>query len=149
LILLSLLLSDAQGADILTFGTNTQEWNRALGVSAIRMGCTSRPASCVAAAEVNAQTQKISSVYIATLINGTTALSDATEYSRLSLKHPIVSEVDIDDFAGVWFRLLKDVATTDARWVLRRFIDNLKSVNPSLKFGITLYENEITMPHFA
>lgn len=70
-----------------------------------------------------------------------TLQDDALQYSALSVGVSSVTEIDLDDFFGAyetWSR-----AMADAPAFLSRVVDDLKRVNPALKFGITLYEDEL------
>jgi hypothetical protein len=123
----------------------TQPWQQQLGIDRVRISCKvsirNTPKKCVdfIAASTAAA---ISSYFIYALVNDTnTLLSDATQYSALTAGVPSIKEVGFDDFFGSYINWYNTMA--DAPQFLGQFIDNLKGTNPELKFGITLYENEL------
>jgi hypothetical protein len=70
----------------------------------------------------------------------TKAASYALEYSNLSLTYPKLYEIGFDDFYVFWRDSLKF-----SNSLLGTIIDNTKKVNTHLKFGITLYSDEVPL----
>src|SRR5207248_11311672 len=69
----------------------------------------------------------------------------AVQFSELSSHAPDLVEVGMDDFI-LLYRRLESNSPADATSIVLQTIDNLKSINPKLKFGITLYEDEVDSP---
>jgi len=125
---------------IITWGGNLPDWNQALRVSAIRMGCSDSPASCAQSADKLAASQGVSSILISILLNPGRLSSDAATYGALAHSHPVITEIGFDDFVtqarktglggNELSALLQDAA---GRWK-----------GGSLRFGITIYQDEFT-----
>ncbi|MGH9793034.1 MAG: hypothetical protein ACRD5W_17640 [Candidatus Acidiferrales bacterium] len=131
---------------IITWGGNTPEWNRTLGLDAVRMGCSSAPEGCIAAAEMLRRTQRASKVFLAIRLDMTRTLSEAREYSRLSLSHPFLYEVGFDDFVSQCRK--QKLATQALSLLLREVARELKAENPKLRLGITLYTDQLDSQRF-
>jgi hypothetical protein len=71
-----------------------------------------------------------------------TTAAYAREYRRLSLDAPYLVEVSIDDFVSE-FRALTKTSSYQPAEVVRQVIASLKSVNRELKFGATIYEDDL------
>src|SRR5262249_15582560 len=80
-------------------------------------------------------------VSLATLATG----DNAVQYSRLSLANPFLAEVGTDDFVAQYRRFAGSALQPSS--VLETAIENLKSQNHNLKFGLTLYEDEMDHPY--
>ncbi|MGH9681632.1 MAG: glycosyltransferase family 4 protein, partial [Candidatus Acidiferrales bacterium] len=126
---------------ILTWCVNRPEWNQKLDVSGIRAGCSDPPSSCVQDAANIKSSEGISRVFLAVRLNPSSP-DYAGQYSELSLKQPAVYEVGIDDFVGQSEKLNMNPARLSA--FLCGVIAKLKSRNPNLNFGITVYDDELT-----
>ncbi len=126
---------------IITFGTNTAEWNKLLHVTGIRMGCNKEPEVCVKVATAHVQTQHVNTMHIAMEL-GPGAEAYAERYSQLSLGHPFLREISIDDFVSTYYHAYKaSHGRTEA--LLRATIEKTKTRNPALGFGVTLYETDL------
>jgi hypothetical protein len=135
----------AQADRVIVWGvnSNTPEWNRALGVSGARQGCTSSPAGCVHFAKELAHKYHVK-VFLSIGLNSGSP-EYALQYSQLSSSAPNLVEVGFDDFI-LLYRRLESNSSLEATSVVLKTIDNLKAINPNLKFGITLYEDELDSP---
>lgn len=127
------------------YETSTPAMRQALGVSQIKVNCKSlsvrtTPAACIS--WIVANTVSDIKTYVPYMNpNPATFRANALVFSAVSLGTPI-PEVDIDDFFATyesWYRGYGSNALT----ILSQSIDSLKSVNRNLKFGITVYENEL------
>jgi hypothetical protein len=134
----------AQSAKVIVWGveSNTPEWNRALGVWGARQGCSSAPSSCVHVANELAHKYHVK-VFLSILLNSSTP-EYALQYSQLSSSAPDLVEVGFDDFVSSYRKL--ELNSSDPKSIVRSAIDNLKSINPKLKFGASLYEDELESP---
>jgi len=120
--------------------TNTPQWNQDLGVTYTRQGCPDSPASHMSFTGRIAASDKVK-VVLAIPLNSTTTAAYARQYSQLSLTSPFLAEISIDDFADQYRALSKVVLNPAA--VVAEVIANVKSANPRLAFGATLYENDL------
>jgi sugar lactone lactonase YvrE len=124
---------------------NTPDWNTALGVAATRQGCSDPPPTCVGFVGKVAQTSSVR-VSLAVPLNATTTVDNASQYSQLSLSAPFLVEVGVDDFVDQYKALFSNTSQQPAS-LLNNVIANLKSANPTLKFGATIYEDELASPY--
>ena len=121
---------------------NTAEWDQKLHISAIRMGCSAKPADCLRAAATLIQSHPGRRVFLSVTLKSGESESYAQEYSRLSQRYPFLEEVGVDDFVQYYARLFS-VGAGNPVSTLAAMVDGLKSENNALRFGITLYENEL------
>ncbi len=143
-ILLCASKAAAQKNKVIVWGvqTNSPEWNRALGVSGTRQGCSSPPQGCIRLANDLAHKYHVK-VFLSILLNSN-APAYAIEYSESSRKVPALVEVGIDDFLAAYRKL--SASSSDPASIVNETIDNLKSRNPNLKFGGSVYEDELNNP---
>ena len=141
---LSVLTLGAQSGKVIAWdvASNTPEWNRALGVWGARQGCSSAPSGCVHFAKELAHKYHVK-VFLSVPLSDITP-EYAVQYSQLSSAVPELMEVGVDDFVALYRKL--DSKTSNAISVVQSTINNLKSLNPNLKFGISLYEDELESP---
>lgn len=65
------------------------------------------------------------------------------QYSQLSRKDASLEEIGLDDFVSQYSKLYQTEGQ-NAIGALNAFITGVKLVNPDLRFGITLYEDDLT-----
>lgn len=128
---------------IITWGGNTAAWNKKLHLNAIRIGCSSSPAGCVQAINNIVAEQHVDRVFLAILLKSST-IDYGQQYSGLSVSDPFLYSVGFDDFVSQMERL--HTSTADVAAMLNQFVTELKSRNPNLHFGVTVYENELSTP---
>jgi hypothetical protein len=131
-----------KAAEIATWATNAPEWNARLGVTHMRQGCSLDPADCLRNIRVSAKSQQINHWMLAVKCDVSRWPDTALEYSRRSLTEPLLVEVGIDDFVSTlksWHLSTLGRANT----VLDQVTQNVKQQNPRLRFGITLYVDEL------
>ena len=133
---------------IITWGalSNDPSWNQALNVRASRQGCSSSPASCIKNMQVIEKADGIKQIFLAIAFDPATAADYARQYSELSRNASWLREVGIDDFVGQYQKATATVGLAIAEPQLEHFVTNLKSGNLDLKFGITIYEDELNSP---
>lgn len=134
--------------EIVTWADNTPEWNERLGVTLMRQGCSSSPDKCVQWMRASAKAQKVSRWALSVGQEPSRWPDAALEYSRLSLLDPVLVEVDIDDFLGTLKTWNQSTGGRGAV-VLADVTQNLKHHNPRLRFGVTIYEDELDSPILA
>jgi hypothetical protein len=147
---LLLILNYATGAQIsnkvITWGGNTPDWNRALHLGGLRLGCSDAPAQCVDEYQQLSNSQGVDKVFLAIPLDAGRTLADVREYARLSLTHPFLYEVGFDDFVGQCERQKRDFSALST--LLDGVVHDLKSGNPKLYLGITVYEEELSSSRF-
>jgi hypothetical protein len=121
--------------------TNTSTWNQGLGVKYTRQGCSEAPSNCLSFVSSVAQSDNVK-VTLAIPLNWLTTAAYAREYSQLSLSAPYLGEVSIDDFVDQYRALFAGPFAQPAALVAQ-VIASLKSTNPNLRFGATIYEDEL------
>lgn len=124
---------------VMAWDGNSPDADRALGFSGVRQGCSDPPQSCMHVAD--SETHRGLKVFLSVLLKPETAAYGA-EYSELSRKNPMVEEIGIDDFVSQYERLWQ-AKGSGAPAVLDSMITGVKSRNPNLHFGITLYGDEL------
>ena len=128
---------DASSMRIMTWVGISPEWQHTLHISGLRMGCSSAPQSCMKSISSEGGGTK---VFLAVLLKPET-VDYGQQYSALSLQNSSLVEIGLDDFVSQYYKLYKANAG-DPRAVLSSFIDGIKSRNPKLQFGATIYEND-------
>ena len=125
----------------------TEEWRDRMGVDWERLSCRVRsrlkPEACIEYVKKSPRPGIDKYFLYMSVDDPTTLQNDSLEYSRATLDVPQIEEVGIDDFFGTYYGWHKNSHIKNPAEFLRNVIDNLKSVNPRLKFGITLYEDEL------
>jgi hypothetical protein len=130
---------------VITWGGNTPEWNRALHLGALRLGCSDPPSSCAGYAQQMSRSQGVDKVFLSVALNAEKTPVYVREYSRLSLNHPEIYEIGLDDFVGQCDKLNMTLPALSA--FLVQITHDLKAGNPKLNFGITVYEDELYSDH--
>ena len=142
---LLLILSSAMGNQasnrVITWGPNTPEWNRALHLGALRLGCSDAPPQCISYAENISKSQGVDKVFLSILLNPEKTPAYAREFGRLTLNAPVIDEVGFDDFIGQCEKQKLDPSSLSA--LLNQIVHELKGANPKLHFGVTIYEDEL------
>jgi hypothetical protein len=126
--------------NIISWANITPEWQRTLHVSGLRLGCSSPPQSCMKyMASLNSPAKAF---FLAILLKPDTAVGYAAQYSALSSQLPALQEIGLDDFVSQYAKLSK-AGVADPPAFLSSFIDGIKSLNRNLRFGATIYEDEL------
>jgi hypothetical protein len=133
---------DGQGG-IITWGQVSPAWQNKLHVTAVRVGCSDRPQSCMKYGTSLSQGKPF---FLAMLLKQDTQ-GYGTQYSELSLQNPLVVGVGLDDFGSQYYKLYR-AGISDPPAFLDGFISGLKSRNPRLKFGATIYEDDLGTKYF-
>ena len=133
------------------YETSTPAFQKQLGVDRVTINCSdlsirTTPQTCVSWIQANPVpgiTQ-----YVPYINPNPTALQqNAILFSSATVGVSAIPEIDIDDFFYSWESWPTTIS--NAPLFLSQFIDNLKSINHGLKFGITLYEDEVASPSLA
>lgn len=130
---------------IVTWASNTKEWNSRLHVTGYRIGCGNDPEQCVHRGEVDTKRDSIENIYISMPLKAGISAADASAYSALSRNNPFIVEAGFDDFVDR-DQLLRS-SHPDIPGFLQTVTGNIRKANSRLKFGITLYEDELDSPY--
>lgn len=128
----------------MTWGLNDSPWNQQLGVIALREGCSGTPAACVASLDSIASAQGVAKIYVSMPYDLATSVANAKLYSQLSLTHKAIVEVGFDNFVNQTENLQLAGQLPDPASFLTQMIAAVKSANPNLGFGITLFEDSLS-----
>jgi len=122
--------------------TDTPQWNQALAVRYTRQSCSpaETPAACLSWVGNVAQSYNVKLTLVMPLNSSSPA--EAREYGLLSQSAPYLFEMSIDDFMDQ-YRALAKTSLVPPATVVAEVIANLKSANPNLKFGATIYEDDL------
>jgi hypothetical protein len=123
--------------------TDTAQWNQALKVKYTRQGCSDAPAACMSFVGKVAQSDNVK-VTLHIPLNASTTVPYAKEYSQLSQSAPFLIELSIDDFLSQYKALFPSAQPAA---VVAEVIANTKSANPNLRFGATIYEDDLASPY--
>jgi hypothetical protein len=130
--------------NILSWGENVSSWNKQLGLTGMREGCSIYPTECEPYLDNLANLSGVKTYYVSMPFDPSTTVSWAKEYSKLSLSHKMMVEIGLDDFVG---RIEDDqIAGTlpNPAAFVSDVIAATKSANPNLAFGVTIYEDSLT-----
>jgi hypothetical protein len=130
--------------NIMTWGENISSWNTALGVTAMRQGCSIYPTQCEPWLDNVANLSGAKTYYVSFPLDPATSVSWAKAYSTLSLSHKMMVEIGFDDFVN---KIENDqIAGTlpNPATFVSNVIAAAKSANPNLAFGVTIYEDSLT-----
>jgi hypothetical protein len=129
---------------IMSWGENSSSWNAELGITAMREACGNAPTTCEPYLDNLAALSNVKTYYVSFPLDPSTSVSWAQQYSTLSLTHKEMVEVGFDDFVG---RIEDDqIAGTmpDPASFVSEVEAAVKSKNPNLAFGVTIYEDSLT-----
>jgi len=136
--------ASAQSQEIVSWGENMPGWSKKLGLTALREGCTDTPAHCAVYVTNLAIREGVSRVYVSIPLSISSAASSAAEYSSQSLAYPKIVEVGFDDFVNDIENAEIAGTLSDPGSLVTSVITALKSKNPNLKFGVTVYEDSLS-----
>jgi len=108
----------------------------------MRQGCSAAPDDCLQRIRASARSQQVGRFALAVKRHARQWPEDALEYSRRSLSEPLLVEVDVDDFVSA-LRGWQASTLGGGNRVLAAITRNVKHHNPRLRFGVTLYEDEL------
>jgi len=130
----------------MTWGVNLPGWSSKLKLTALREGCSDTPSNCAPQVTNLAIKEGVSRVYVSMPYEAGTAVSWAAQYSALSLAYPKIVEVGLDDFVNDTMGLEINGQVSDPGTFLTSVINAIKSKNPNLKFGVTVYQDTLKLP---
>jgi hypothetical protein len=144
-LLVALLVSgsqaNAQAPEIIVYGQNAPAWNQKLGVTATRSSCNAPVDTCMTSMAALMNGQHTSRFYL-NLYDDAKIVERAAELSRRSLQEPRLVELAVDDFADHWNGWCRAQGPACGAF-LRRIIESTKARNRALRFGVTLYEDQL------
>jgi hypothetical protein len=129
---------------IMSWGENVPSWNTELGITAMREACSNAPTTCEPYLDNLAALSNVKTYYVSFPIDPSTSVSWARQYSTLSLTHKEIVEIGFDDFVG----RIEDDQIAGTMPNPASFVSEVeaavKSANPNLAFGVTVYEDSLT-----
>jgi hypothetical protein len=146
LVLLPLSTPAQTSLQIITWNGNTPDANATLGVTSIRLGCSSTPDFCTTEMQQVASSQDVSRIYLSIQMNPNTSATYAAQFSQWSLTNPILFSMGFDDFVNRMEHLQTDFGVAVPGTVITDTLNATKSTNPNLKFHITMYEDQLSSP---
>jgi hypothetical protein len=126
---------------IIAWGENSPEWNQSLHLSAVRIGCSDAPASCVQYADQIAGSQRVSAVFVAILMKPANVAAYSATFGNLALSHPNLAEVGFDDFVSQAEKT--NLGPAELSSLLEAVTTNLRTRGSKLQFGITVYQDQL------
>ena len=126
----------APAFQVMSWGPIGRDWQRTLHITGMRMGCSGEPSACISAIDPGGP----ASVVLSILFKANT-IGYGQQYSALSLAQPALSEISFDDFISQYQKIAEEHVDPVAS--LNSFIDGVKSRNHLLRFGATIYEDEL------
>ncbi|MDM0110736.1 hypothetical protein QTI66_01170 [Variovorax sp. J22R133] len=140
LLLITALTSALSGEpmSIMTWGVRPSELALPY-VTEIRHGCHADPLVCVERYKSNGQINYVAIAFAQPELPELN-IGKARAYSLLSERIPELKEIGLDDF----FAFMRKLKATAKDNYLEQLIDATKSANSSLRFGVTVYEDEIS-----
>ena len=127
-----------QRGTIAAWSGNTPQGLAALGVTQLRTGCGAPPETCVERVSALERSEGVGKVAIAIALpraDPQQLLDYAARYGQLSASTPGLIEIGIDDYYGFMRRNTPGNFTA--------VVDKARGAEPSLHFGVTLYEDEL------
>jgi hypothetical protein len=136
-------VSQLPDSHIYTWIGNTPAWNRQLHVSGYRLGCDSGdPDGCVSIGADAVDREGITTIFLSMPEVADRTPADAREYNRLRGSNRFVMEAGFDDFVDRYQKFFSLPGMKPQSW-LREVAHNVMADGKGLKFGITLYEDEL------
>jgi hypothetical protein len=129
---------------VITWGENTGEWNRKLGVNAIREGCSGTPTDCIN--EVKSQKRK--KIFLSILLKTAIPGNYGAQYGLLARQAPSLVSIGADDFVGQYERLFLN-GFSDPPSALNSLIAGIKGGDRNMGFGLTIYEDDLQSPYLS
>ncbi len=126
---------------VITWGANSPDWNQALHLSGVRVGCSDAPASCIQQVDQMAASQHVSSVFLAIVLNPSNVAVNSATFGNLALSHTSLSEVGFDDFVSQCEKT--HLGPAELSGLLGTVAANLKSRTSRVQFGVTIYQDQL------
>jgi hypothetical protein len=144
------LLAQAQTLPpIITWYLNTPDYNALLGVTSIRLGCSSPPDFCMTEMGQIASSQDVQRIHLSIKMDPNTSATYAGQLGQWSLTHPVLYSLGFDDLVARMEHLQTDFGIAQPGTVVTDTINAAKSANPNLKFAVTMYEDLLSSPLLA
>jgi hypothetical protein len=126
---------------VITWGGNSPDWNQALHLSGVRIGCSDAPASCIQQVDQMAASQHVSSIFLAILLNPSNVAANAATLGNLALSHRNLAGVGFDDFVSQCEKT--HLGPAELSSLLETVASNLKSRSSKVQFGATIYQDQL------
>jgi len=129
---------------VITWGSDTADWTHRLRVSATREGCSDQPTTCINQIKSRNGEKIFLSILLKTAIPG----NYGAQYGILTRHDPSLVEIGADDFVNQYQKLFLS-GVEDPTSALISLIEGIKTGNPNLGFGLTIYEDELQSPYLS
>ncbi len=143
--LVALLTAGFGAQEVITFGTNTATWNLTLRTTATRGSCSWAVDTCLRGIDNVLKTQHTSRFYLNLVGTGQQVANLVEEYSVKSPEHPGLYEIGMDDFYSYFRKWCKADGVAQCTQQLTNILHDVKSGNPKLRWGITLYDDKLKL----
>lgn len=122
---------------IAAWSQNTPEGVAQFGIRQLRTGCNDTPDVCVGRVEAIAKNEGVNDMALSIAkVDSASIANYAQQYSALSMQSEILQELSIDDFVAFMHRTRPDN--------LVGIVDSEKSMNKTLRFSVTIYEDNLS-----
>ena len=134
---------------IITWYENTPDSNAVLGVTSIRLGCSSTPDFCTTEMGQVASSQDVQHIYLSIKMDPNTSASYAGQFGQWSLTHPVLYSLGFDDLVNKMDDIRFKYGLAQPGTVVTDTVNAAKAANPNLKFAVTMYEDKLQSPLLA
>ncbi len=150
LVLVRLLSSGAVHAQtslrVISWYRNTPDANAVLGLTSIRLGCSSTPAFCETEIAPFADSQDVQRLYLSIKMDPNTSATYAGQLGQWGLANPVLFSIGFDDIVGQMENLQVKNKVSDPGTVITDTLNAIRAANPNIKFAVTMYEDKLGSP---
>ena len=134
---------------IISWNGNTSDSNAVLGLTSIRLGCSSTPDFCFSEMQQVASSQDVQQIHLSIKMDPNTSAAYAAQFGQWSLTHPILFSLGFDDLVNRMEHMQTDFGIAQPGTIVTDTLNAAKSANPNLKFAVTIYEDSLGSPLLA
>jgi Abnormal spindle-like microcephaly-assoc'd, ASPM-SPD-2-Hydin len=145
----NLLAQSQLSLRMISWNGNTSDSNALLGITSIRLGCSSTPDFCFTNMQQVASSQDVQQIYLSIKMDPNTSATYAAQFSQWSLTHPVLFSVGFDDLVNRMEHMQTDFGIAQPGTIVTDTLNAAKSANPNLKFAVTMYEDSLGSPLLA
>jgi hypothetical protein len=134
---------------VISWNGNTSDSNAVLGLTAIRLGCSSTPDFCFTEIQQVASSQDVQQIHLSIKMDPNTSATYAAQFSQWSLTHPVLFSLGFDDLVNRMEHMQTDFGIAQPGAIVTDTLNATKAANPNLKFAVTMYEDSLGSPLLA
>ena len=131
---------------VISWYQNTPDFNAVLGVTSIRLGCSSPPDFCMTEMGQIASSQDVQGIHLSIKMDPNTSATYAGQLAQWSLTHPVLYSLGFDDLVGKMDDLQYYQHIALPGTVVTDTVNASKAANPNLKFAVSMYEDKLASP---